>query len=61
MYIDLSEGISVGEVHAYVGADDVDGLEDFITNVIDEANAPDVDAKAVAVEILRMLADLLDQ
>tara|TARA_B100000427_G_C15480102_1_gene582535 strand:+ start:713 stop:898 length:186 start_codon:yes stop_codon:yes gene_type:complete len=61
MYIDLSEGISVGEVHAYVGADDVDGLEDFVIAVIDEANAPDVDAKAVAVEILRMLADLLEQ
>ena len=58
-------------VHLYideyleVNADDVDGLDGYIETRIEEAiseNASEeVDAKAVAVEILRMLIDLLEQ
>jgi|7_EtaG_2_1085326.scaffolds.fasta_scaffold412525_1 hypothetical protein len=56
-------------VHLYIDeyleidADDVDGLDSYIETRIEEAISgieSDVDAKTVAVEILRMLIDLLE-
>ena len=73
-YINLDDAVEVevestayvntGEVYFDIDAHDIDGLTDAIREtvqeVLDELHEV-VDAKAVAVEILRMLADILQQ
>ena len=73
-YINLDDAVEVevesttyvntGEVYFDIDAQDIDGLDDYIKAEI-ESQLDDrhevVDAKAVAVEILRMLADILQQ
>tara|TARA_Y100000592_G_scaffold90527_1_gene149254 strand:+ start:506 stop:736 length:231 start_codon:yes stop_codon:yes gene_type:complete len=57
-YVDTAEAYFDIDVH------DIDGLDDYIKDEV-KAQLDDrhevVDAKAVAVEILRMLADILQQ
>ena len=64
--VDVDTNISTSEVHFDIDADDIDGLEDCVKSIVltlvkeeqlDLDLAPD--ARSVAVEILRMLADLL--
>jgi len=56
--------VSTGEVYFDIDAHDIDGLTDAIREEV-QSQLDDrhevVDAKAVAVEILRMLADILAQ
>ena len=73
-YINLDDAVEVevestayvntGEVYFDIDAHDIDGLTDAIRETV-QAELDDrhevVDAKAVAVEILRMLADILQQ
>ena len=73
-YINLDDAIEVevesttyvntGEVYFDLDISDIDGLDDYIREEV-KAELDDrhevVDAKAVAVEILRMLADILQQ
>jgi hypothetical protein len=73
-FIDLTDAVEVtvesetyvntGEIYFDIDADDIDGLDDYIKQEVkfqlDDRHEV-VDAKAVAVEILRMLADILQQ
>tara|TARA_R100000458_G_C8237611_1_gene217514 strand:+ start:863 stop:1102 length:240 start_codon:yes stop_codon:yes gene_type:complete len=56
--------VSTGEAYFDIEVDDIDGLDDYIKDEVrtqlNERHEV-VDAKAVAVEILRMLADILQQ
>lgn len=73
-YINLDDAVEVevetttyvnsGEVYFDVDVHDIDSLDDYIREEVKsqlDARHEVVDAKAVAVEILRMLADILAQ
>ena len=56
--------VSTAEAHFDMDVQDIDGLDDYIREevIIQLSESQEVvDAKAVAVEILRMLADILQQ
>jgi len=56
--------VSTAEAHFDIDVQDIDGLDDYIREevIIQLSESQEVvDAKAVAVEILRMLADILQQ
>jgi len=56
--------VSTAEAHFDIDVQDIDGLDDYIREevMIQLSESQEVvDAKAVAVEILRMLADILQQ
>jgi len=56
--------VSTAEAHFDIDAEDIDGLDAYIREEVRfqlSERHEVVDAKAVAVEILRMLADILQQ
>lgn len=56
--------VSTGEAYFEVHAEEIECLDDYIKDEVRtylNENHQVVDAKAVAVEILRMLADILQQ
>ena len=63
--VDVTDtNVSTAEAYFEVDVNDIDGLDDYIKEEVkfqlDDRHEV-VDAKAVAVEILRMLADILAQ
>ena len=62
--VETSTYVNSGEVYFDIDAHDIDGLTDAIKETVQEVlddRHEVVDARSVAVEILRMLADLLAQ
>jgi len=56
--------VNTAEAYFNIDVDDIDGLDDHIRDEVRlqlRESQEVVDAKAVAVEILRMLADILQQ
>jgi len=62
--VEATTYVNTSEVYFDIDAQDIDGLDDYIRDEV-KSQLDDrhevVDAKAVAVEILRMLADILQQ